>query len=138
MAYIPIRDPLAKTHPQLRKDPVRLLALAGRRRPGRLCARTGGKNGPPRPPGHVGDPQSAPNPARLPARPHLPADKLHQPVSPRARDGWREQEEGLALPEAGDALPEGARDDAGKHVPEARAEISGVSEMPRTTEGRTF
>jgi hypothetical protein len=30
MAYIPIRDPLAKTHPQLRQDAVRLLALAGR------------------------------------------------------------------------------------------------------------
>lgn len=29
MAYIPIRGPLAKTHPQLRQDAVRLLALAG-------------------------------------------------------------------------------------------------------------
>ena len=49
-----------------------------------------------------------------------------------------EQEKGLALSEAGDALSQGTRDDAGEHVSEAWAEISGVSEMPGIVEGRTF
>jgi hypothetical protein len=113
MAYILIRDPLAKIHSQLRQDTVRLLALAGRRRPGRLCLGAGAEAGPSRPPGHVGDPQSAPNPARLPARPHLPANELYQPVPPRARDLWGEQEASLALSEPGDALPQWPRDDTG-------------------------
>jgi hypothetical protein len=119
MAYILIRDPLAKIHSQLRQDTVRLLALAGRRRPGRLCARTGGKNGPPRPPGHLGVPQRPADPTRVPAGPHVPTNELHQPVSPRTRDLWGKQEESLTVPKAGDPLLEGPRDDAGEHLPQA-------------------
>ena len=52
--------------PQLGQDTVRLLALAGRRRPRRLRPRPRGKAGPPRPPGHVGDPQRPTDPARVP------------------------------------------------------------------------
>ncbi|HEY7319728.1 MAG TPA: hypothetical protein VIE89_19335 [Candidatus Binatia bacterium] len=77
VAYIPIRDPLAKNHPQLRQATVRLLALAGSHGPGRLRSRPRGKAGPPRPSGHVGDPQRPAHPARAPAGSHVPADELH-------------------------------------------------------------
>lgn len=64
----------------------KVLALAGRARPGRLRPCAGGKAGTPRSPGHSGDPQRPADPARAPAGPHLPANELYQPVSPRARD----------------------------------------------------
>ena len=50
----------------------------------------------------------------------------------------RKEEESLALPEAGDALSQGTRDDAGEHLPEAWAEVSGVSEMPGIVARRTL
>jgi hypothetical protein len=49
MAYIPLREPLAKTRPQLRQDTLRLLALPGRLRQRRLCARARWQENPPGP-----------------------------------------------------------------------------------------
>jgi hypothetical protein len=42
----------------------------------------------------------------------------------------KKQEESLALPKADDALPEGPRDDAGEHVPQAWERLPGMPEMP--------
>ena len=70
------------------------------------------------------------------SRPHLPTNELYQPVSPGARDLRGKQEESLDVSEEGGALSQGTRHDASQHLPEAWAEVSGVSEMPGIVEER--
>jgi hypothetical protein len=59
----------------------------------------------------------------------LPVDELRAAGSPRARDLRREQTARLAVSEKGDALPEGARDDAGEYLPETWKKDARLQEM---------